>query len=103
MLEFNSYSTEKKSELLWEWGYYVTHFRNDTTNIVLFSLGSFLAEVHYTLPENTVDFIKGLGTDELPLEFFNHIKSNPFVKMVRRVDAGNHIKKSIKDPFPGKD
>jgi hypothetical protein len=93
MLEFNNLHIDTKSELVWEWGYYISNFRSADKNTVLFSLGSFLAEVQYSLPENKLECIKGINSSDLPAAYSDHLQSDPFVQLVRYLDKGSHQQK----------
>lgn len=94
--EFNSCSVEKRSEFIWEWGYYLANFKTATRNTVYFSLGSFLAEVHYALPANRIEFIKGLRSEELPAELLQSRSSDPFVLAAQSLNEKDY--QSTGDP-----
>ncbi len=97
-IEFNNLNTDKKAELVWEWGYYVTQKKQENDNIIIFSLGNFLAQAKYNMPENKLECIKGINSDELNPELFLSIgKNNPFIKLVRSVDAKNTIQINLKN------
>ena len=95
--EFNNLNPEKKEELVWEWGYYVTQKIQENTNIIIFSLGNFLAQAKYNLSNNQLECIKGINSEELNPELFLSVgKNNPFLKVVRNNDARISILRGLK-------
>jgi hypothetical protein len=96
-LEFNNLSNDKKAEVVWEWGYYVTQKKEEDNNIVIFSLGNFLAQAKYTVPENKLECIKGVSTDEMNAEIFKKEKNNPFIQLVRTADVKKAMLEKIRN------
>lgn len=41
-LEFNNLSKNKRSDIVWDWGYIISDRKTDSEKIVLFSISSFL-------------------------------------------------------------
>jgi hypothetical protein len=61
--EFNKMTLEKQADFVLEWGYYIGSKKKGETNVIIYYLGNFLAEVSYLVCET--ENIKTLKTVEL--------------------------------------
>jgi hypothetical protein len=79
--EFNALDLERRCEAIWEWGFYLSRHKTETTNKVLYSLNGFFAEMIIRLEDSKIIDVSGFNNREvveLPSYF---IKSdNPFIK-----------------------
>jgi hypothetical protein len=83
LAEFNNLELDKKSDLVWEWGYFVTARKSGKYNIALFLIGDFFAEVHISITENKTEMINGVSNSELHKDFLEAVvKDDPFIKAV---------------------
>lgn len=88
--EFNTLEPKQKSDLVWEWGHYLTSRKNETHNIVLFLISDFFAEAHITLFENKTTLINGMDKSELHPDFQNILNhEDPFVKAYIKPDSSS--------------
>ncbi|MGZ4098323.1 MAG: hypothetical protein ACXVNM_05560, partial [Bacteroidia bacterium] len=82
LTEFNTLQLNKKSDLVWEWGHYLTSRKHKGHNIALFIMHYFFAEVHISLINNKTTEIKGIAKDALHPDFVNALNhDDPFVKV----------------------
>ncbi|MBA3665682.1 MAG: hypothetical protein H0W61_15970 [Bacteroidetes bacterium] len=82
LLEFNSFDLNQKSDLVWEWGHYLTSRKKEDLNIVLFLINDFFAEVHISTSDNKTTCIVGIARKELHEDFMTTLNHNdPFVKV----------------------
>jgi len=56
--EFNSQSLAKRSDLLYEWGFYISSHKGDGINTILYAIHDFFAELTISLLNNNVLEIK---------------------------------------------
>jgi hypothetical protein len=56
--EFNSQSLSTRSDLLYEWGFYISSHKGDGVNTVLYAINGFFAELTISLLNNNVLEIK---------------------------------------------
>ncbi|MCW3077334.1 MAG: hypothetical protein JWO32_1943 [Bacteroidetes bacterium] len=79
--EFNNFDLTQKSDLVWEWGHYLTSRKTETHNIVLFLVNDFLAEVHIGLTDHKTTHVKGISKTEIHPDFNTLLNNDdPFVK-----------------------
>ncbi|MCE3228879.1 MAG: hypothetical protein K0S32_3430 [Bacteroidetes bacterium] len=81
--EFNNLEMSKKSDLVWEWGYFVSARKSGEHNIALFLIGDFFAEVFISISANKTEMINGLSHSQLHSDFIDAVKKDdPFIKAV---------------------
>ncbi|MCE3259973.1 MAG: hypothetical protein K0S12_1614 [Bacteroidetes bacterium] len=86
LTDFNSLELSKKSDLVWEWGYYVATRKTGNHNVVLFLVSDFFAEVHITLADNKTEMIKGVSHADLHSDFIGAVKKDdPFIKAISSI------------------
>lgn len=80
--EFNTLDLNKKSDLVWEWGHYLTSRKTQTHNIIIFAVNDIFVEVHIDLFTAVTTEINGITKNNIPPEFLSDLNhDNPFVKM----------------------
>jgi hypothetical protein len=81
--EFNNLNMTKRSDLLWDWGYYVSERKTVTTKIVLFAFSNFFAEITFANgDEKTLD-VQGLPALALHPDYSLTLREdNPFLRAV---------------------
>lgn len=83
--QFNSLDLEKRTEAVWEWGFFVSRNKTERINNVLYSIHGFLAEMSLSLADNSVIEVKGIEkpTDIQQNSYF--IKNNdPFIQIATK-------------------
>lgn len=58
--QFNSLDLDKRTEAVWEWGFYLSRDKNNSINKVLYSIHGFFAEMILSLEDNKILEVKGL-------------------------------------------
>jgi hypothetical protein len=83
LAEFNALDLEHRCEAIWEWGFYISRNKTDTTNKVLYSLNGFFAEMILQLENNKITDVIGfdkMDQAEQPGYFIKN--DNPFIRMM---------------------
>lgn len=80
-LEFNNLSKNKRSDIVWDWGYIISDRKTDSEKIVLFSISSFFVEIAFSLTDEHLTRITGLDKSELHPDYLINISDdNPFFR-----------------------
>lgn len=86
--QFNSLDLEKRTEAVWEWGFFVSRNKTESINKVLYAIHGFFAEMSLSLENNSVLEIKGIGKpDEIEQNSYFIPNNDPFIQIA--------IKKSL--------
>lgn len=82
LAQFNAFDLEHRCEAIWEWGFYLSRHRTETTNKVLYSLNGFFAEMTIRLEDNKITDVNGFNKRDLagqPSYFIEN--DNPFIRV----------------------
>jgi hypothetical protein len=90
--EFNKLSLARRSDLVWEWAFYLTNCKYGNFNVVIFSFADFYVEMCINIRENKTERILALRADEL---------HNDYVSAIRRA-APHLIREHISVPEASK-
>jgi hypothetical protein len=66
--EFNQLNHSQKSDIVWEWGYFITNRKEGKYNVVLFMVQDFFVEVYIDLSDNETESINGISAAEVQKE-----------------------------------
>jgi hypothetical protein len=64
--EFNNFDHQKKSDTLWEWGYFITNHKIGNVSCAVFSLNDFFVELTLFIPANeTISIVAVTETQKI--------------------------------------
>jgi hypothetical protein len=79
---FKQLELQKKSELVWEWGFYLGNRKTSYNNILYFLLNDFFVEVQVRLSDNVTESINARA--ELDEEILSQLQyKRPLIKSAR--------------------
>lgn len=83
--QFNSLDLEKRTEAIWEWGFFVSRNKTETINNVLYSIHGFFAEMSLDVVNNSVLEIRGITKpDEIQQNSYFIRNNNPFIQIATK-------------------
>ncbi len=65
LIEFNKLSLKQKSDLVWEWGYFISKNKYENYTIAVFLMDNFFAEIHFDNCNNITKRVTGIAKNEL--------------------------------------
>jgi hypothetical protein len=82
--EFNALAPNKRSALVWDWGFIISDRKTETQNMVLFAMGDFFVELGFSRKNEQLCSIKGMTKEELHSGYSLRIdQENPFFRAAR--------------------
>lgn len=79
--EFNALSTDKRSDIVWDWGYIISDRKTATEKKVLFSISNFFVEISFSLADEHLISIEGIAKTDLHPDYLLNIgEDNPFFR-----------------------
>ena len=83
--QFNSLDLEKRTEAIWEWGFFVSRNKTESINNVLYSIHGFFAEMSLSLVDNSVLNVRGLDKpDDIQKNSYFIRNNNPFIQIATK-------------------
>lgn len=79
--EFNELSPQRRSDIVWEWGFFITREKKGSQTTILFSLNDFFVKLNIKDKENTSENIIGITQQELSTDKSITIRKADKVKM----------------------
>jgi len=80
---FNNLNQKQRSDIVWDWAFYLSKRAEGDYNIVLFSINDFFAEVYINASNNITENILGISKKDLHRDFALSLNHNdPLVKAV---------------------
>jgi hypothetical protein len=87
LTDFNTLSLQRRSDIIWEWAYYINKQKNEEINTVLFAAFDFFAEVTMRISDNHITEIRGFSREEFVKKHPYICKEgNPFLSFILNAD-----------------
>jgi hypothetical protein len=77
--EFNEFCISKKSDTVWEWGYFITSTKKDGLNTLVFSLEDFFVEVIVSLNKGNTISIQAVTESSDTKRYTEQVKKDHFI------------------------
>jgi hypothetical protein len=78
LTKFNALPIHQRSDMLWEWAYYITSIRTEKTNIIIFSMEDFFIKAEIALNGNKTLTIEAVTLEELEDQRMKIMVTDPF-------------------------
>jgi len=83
LIHFNSLSPNQQTDIVWEWGFYITSLKDEKNTRAIFLLSDFLVEIIYVRADNSTLSIKGLKISKENEHFVSqNVFNNPLLKVL---------------------
>ncbi|MBL7930482.1 MAG: hypothetical protein JNL60_01185 [Bacteroidia bacterium] len=83
--QFNSLDLEKRTEAIWEWGFFVSRNKTENINKVLYAIHGYFAEMSLSLENNAVINIRGIAKpDEIEQNSYFIANNDPFIQIATK-------------------
>jgi hypothetical protein len=79
--DFNQLELNKRCDLIWEWGFFLSRAKHGEVSRVLYSLNDYLVEVRYNLIDNKIIDAQAFAKSKLQKGEFEINFQNPFLRM----------------------
>jgi hypothetical protein len=87
---FKQLELQKKSELVWEWGFYLGNRKTPDHNILYFLLNDFFVEMQVRLSDNVTESINAAA--ELDEDILSQLQyKRPLIKSARTLHPGKTV------------
>ena len=69
LTDFNKLNTIQKSDMVWEWGYFITKNKYEDFTIAIFYMTGFYIKMRISIKDNKTEDVLGLTKEQLQNEF----------------------------------
>lgn len=82
-VEFNMMAPNKRSTIVWDWGYLISDRQTETHKLVLFAISDFFVELAFSKTNEQLNSISAIPKENLHADYMLQIESeNPFLRAI---------------------